>query len=305
MRSKRIKPQDMDVFYHLYNHTAGAENDLPFGPAEKKQFIRLLHKLSTFFTVKVVSYQVMSNHFHLVAHAPAEPLSSEEVCRRYQTYYQDKRKLDPSDPYCEVIAERMRDISWFMHDLQQQFSSWFNRTRPVRRRGSLWVDRFKHTLLGNAQAVWQCIKYVEMNPVRAGMVSDPVDYRFGSYGRWCAVGHHPFNAHVEEELLPWLEGIYPFESVKQLRNALKETFRELTGIPTEQEGHLSRFTTHLDRRVRYWVNGLIIGSELFIREMISRSGNDLQLREKGMTFAGGPDGECLEALCCYRRLRAG
>jgi len=304
MRNKRIKPQQIDIFYHLYNRVAGDEHYLPFGASEKEHFTRLLHKLSIFFTIRVVSYQVMSNHFHLVAHAPGEPPSPEEVCRRYQAYYQGKRKLDPTDPYCRVLAERMRDISWFMHDLQQQFSSWFNRTRSTRRRGSLWAERFKHTLLGNAQAVWQCIKYIEMNPVRAGMVPNPADYRFGSYGYWSAVGHHPFEHNVNEVLLPWLEGIYPFKSVKQLHTVLQDTFTELTGIQVEPDKKLSRFVTQIDRRVRYWVDGLLIGSELFIQEMISRSGGNLRPRERGLTFARGPDEKRIEALCCYKHLRA-
>ena len=53
---------------------------------------------------------------------------------------------------------------------------------PYPQRGILWADRFKHTLLGDSRAVWQCVKYIQMNPVRARIVSNPADYRFCSYG---------------------------------------------------------------------------------------------------------------------------
>ena len=288
------------MFYHVYNRVAGEPGYLPFGPAEKEYFVRLLHELNTFFAVKVVAYQIMSNHFHLVIHASEEIPKPEEVCKRYERYYQGKRKLDPSDPYCEILAARMRDISWYMHDLQQRFSSWFNRTRPGRRRGVLWADRFKHTLLGDSQAVWECVKYVEMNSTRAGMVATPEDYRFCSHGAWAATGHHPFEENVKEVLLPYLHGLYQFESTEQLRKSLSETFARARGIPDESDGKTRRFVVQIDRRTRYWVDGLVIGSELFVHEMILRSRGSLRPRE--FTKARTPDNQPLD-LCCYKQLR--
>ena len=73
-----------------------------------------------------------------------------------------------------------------MGDLQQGFATWFNRTRPVRRRGALWGGRYKNTVLEAGLAVWNCWKYVKMNPVRAGIVANPADYRFCSFGEWSA-----------------------------------------------------------------------------------------------------------------------
>jgi REP element-mobilizing transposase RayT len=290
----------MPMFYHIYNRVAGEPGYFPFGPAEKEYFVRLLHKLNKLFTVRVVAYQVMSNHFHLVVHAPQQPPEPEEVCRRYAAYYGGKRQLDPSDPYCEVLAHRMRDISWYMHYLQQQFSTWFNRTRPSGRRGTLWADRFKHTLLGDSQAVWECIRYVEMNPVRAHMVSNPADYRFSSYGAWRATGHHPFEGNVQRVLLPRLAGRYPFASIQQLGESLRKTFAGVTGVQDDPDGKVSQFVVQVDRRVRYWVDGLVIGSELFVRNIISHSAPDLRPRKKGLVRAHGPG----LALCCYKQLRA-
>ena len=188
MRRPRFKPDDRPMFYHLFNRVAGEPTDLPFGYKEKEFFIRLLHKVNAFYTVKVVAYHVMSNHFHVVAHAPAEPPTPEEVCERYNAYYKGRRTLNPSDPRCAKIGARMRDISHYMQTLEQDFSRWYNRTRKTRRRGHLWAERFKHTLLGDAQAVMECCKYVEMNSVRAGIDRNPAESRFSSYGAWCGKG---------------------------------------------------------------------------------------------------------------------
>ena len=76
-----------------------------------------------------------------------------------------------------------------MKDLQQRFTQWYSNNRD--RRGTVWADRFKSVLLegeaGNS-AVWNCIKYIELNAVRAGMVEDPVDYRYCSWDVWSGRG---------------------------------------------------------------------------------------------------------------------
>lgn len=300
MRTARIKLNHAPVFYHLYNRVAGPPDFLPFGPAEKEFFARLLHKLDRFFTVKVVDYQVMSNHFHLVVYTSDQPPSPEETCQRYNTYYRGKHILKPDDPLCEVVAERMRDISWYMQALQQQFTLWFNRNRCLGRRGTLWADRFKHTILGDAEAVWECIKYIHMNPVRAGMVEDPADYRFGSYGVHSGYGRHPFEQNVKEVLLPWLQGAYGFTSVRQLHAVLNEAFKGVCAVQQEPDGKVAQFALHVDRRVRYWVDGLVIGSELFINDVVTRSGPHLNTRRRGVNRARDPG----STLCCYKQLRA-
>ena len=303
MRRARLKPKDIPVFQHLYNRVAGEPGYFPFHDPEKEAFTRLLHDLDRYYTVKLVDHQVMSNHFHLVAYVPDKPPNAVEVCRRYNAYYKGKRPpLDPSDPQCREIGEQMRDISWYMRALQQQFTTWFNRTRPGGRRGTLWAGRFKNTVLGDARAVWECLKYIEMNPVRAGMVANPADYRFCGMGAWAGTGEHPFAQNVREVLLPWLASYNGIGSMQGLRKALEETFGEVTGSLYEEQNDMTRFQVGLNRRVRYWVDGLVIGSELFIKEMTSRYQGILRTKPRGPTRARGPDDAPLP-LYCYKRLR--
>jgi len=303
MRRPRLKPDDQPLFYHLYNRVAGEPDFLPFGPREKERFVRLLKKLNRFYTVQVVSYQVMSNHFHLVVHVPQDPPEPEEICRRYAAYYDGHRTLDPSSERCRLWGQRIRDISWYMQSLQQQFTRWYNRTRPTRRRGGLWADRFKHTLLGDARAVWECCKYVEMNSVRAGLASNPAEYRFSSYGVWDGTGRHPFEANVGEALLPFLEGQYFLQTPRQLMDALRDAFAGIEGEAARPDGHLMYFTVYLNRRVRYWVDGLVIGSELFMQNIVARYKGALRKRQRGYARARAPD-ESEIPLYCYKQLRA-
>lgn len=276
MRRPRLKPDDIPMFYHLYNRVAGEPDHFPFGPAEKEKFVHLLHRLQKFFTVEVVAYQVMSNHFHLLVHAPEDTPSPEEVVRRYAEYHGGRQTIAINDPLCDELGQRMRDISWFMHALQQQFAAWYNRSRTTPRRGGLWAQRFKHTLLGGAEAVWACWKYIEMNPVRAGIVTDPADYRFSTYGAWSGKGRYPFEQNLKRRILPILQGIYPYASVEQILLSLRHALCGAGSAATRQKDDLSETITMLDRRTRFWVDGLVIGSAVFLRDIIARSSGILK-----------------------------
>jgi putative transposase len=50
-----------------------------------------------------------------------------------------------------------------------------------RRRGTLWEGRYKSSLVQAETYLLTCMRYIELNPVRAGMVSDPSEYRWSSY----------------------------------------------------------------------------------------------------------------------------
>ncbi len=276
MRKARIKPEGIPMFYHLYNRVAGEPDFHPFGQTEKEKFVRLIHRLQAFFTVEVLAYQIMSNHFHLLVYAPETPPEPTEVAARYEAYYKGKRSISPDDPLCTELAHRMRDISWFMHALQQQFATWYNQSRTTPRRGTLWAQRFKHTLLGDADAVWACWKYIEMNPVRAGLVNHPADYRFCSYGAWSGTGCHPFSCNVKRRLLPLLQGLYPYSSLEQIYCSLRRAFSNANPIEHYSSDALTACLDVLDRRCQYWVNGLVIGSAVFIRDIISRSNGALK-----------------------------
>ena len=71
-----------------------------------------------------------------------------------------------------------------MKPLKQCFTRWFNREQD--RRGTLWEERFKSVLVEDGHAARVMAAYIDLNPVRAGMVEHPKDYRWSSYGE--AVG---------------------------------------------------------------------------------------------------------------------
>ena len=67
-----------------------------------------------------------------------------------------------------------------MKGLLQRFTQWFNRAHT--RTGTLWEDRFKSVIVEDGVAARTISAYIDLNPVRAGMLKDPADYRWSSYG---------------------------------------------------------------------------------------------------------------------------
>jgi putative transposase len=73
---------------------------------------------------------------------------------------------------------RSSGLSRFMQGLGRRYVRWFNDRH--RRTGTLWEGRFRSCLVDTERYVLSCYRYIEMNPVRARMVRDPLEYRWSS-----------------------------------------------------------------------------------------------------------------------------
>jgi REP element-mobilizing transposase RayT len=177
------------------NRTAGAKDSYPLDDVDREYGMNLVRRLSKYYLLEFISMCWMGNHFHIVLYAPSEselPQNS-EIAARHNAFYGENspKAIDPTDfDACLTVGERMIDISRFMKDFQQRYVFYFNKTHQ--RRGHFWADRFKSTILEGRQALWSAVKYVELNPVRAGLVEDPADYRHCAWGWMAGSGKHPF-----------------------------------------------------------------------------------------------------------------
>ena len=95
---------------------------------------------------KVYAYCLMTNHVHLI--------------------------VDP--------GEDGGNLARLMKRLAGRQTRYLNKLE--KRTGSLWVGRFKSSTISTNEYLLACCRYVELNPVRAGIVADPIDYRWSSYG---------------------------------------------------------------------------------------------------------------------------
>ena len=178
-----------------------------FGSREKDCFVTTMRKLEAFLEVKVLTYCVMANHFHLLLEVPSEDdisaLSPQTLRERLPLLYhgpaltQAIEELDRAEAVAQgegpstgsstwldsVVSryqQRMGDLSVFVKELKWRFSIWYNNSND--RSGTLWEERFKSTLIeGDEHALMTVAAYIELNPIRAQLVSDPKDYRWCGY----------------------------------------------------------------------------------------------------------------------------
>ncbi len=78
-----------------------------------------------------------------------------------------------------LTAQKAESVSELMKQLGQRYVQRVNRL--YRRTGTLWEGRFKSSLIASDNYLLACYRYIELNPVRAGMVEHPAEYRWSSY----------------------------------------------------------------------------------------------------------------------------
>ena len=105
-------------------------------------------------------------------------------------------------------------IGHLMRDLGRNYVGYINRTH--RRKGTLWEGRYKASLVDGENYLLSCMRYIEMNPVRAGMVNNPGAYLWSSYAR---------NAYGKKNLLVTPHPLY--EALGPDSGGREQTYREL------------------------------------------------------------------------------
>ena len=231
----------------------------------------------------------MTNHFHVLLRIP-EPsiLSDAELIRRYKVLYPKATKFqsasakilesrlagggsDAAEIRRKLLA-RMADVSEYMKTVKQRFSVWYNRNHG--RFGTLWADRFKSVLVeGQGNPLQTMAAYIDLNPVRAGIVDDPKDYRFCGYAEavagvaaaqrgltvvWSAQGARRADTalRAHRSLIFGKRALDPGLAGMTRERALK--------VLEHDDGYLPK-AVMLRCRVRYFTDGAILGSAEFVR----------------------------------------
>ncbi|MDQ8208059.1 transposase, partial [Coraliomargarita sp. SDUM461003] len=195
MKVRRTKVHGRDAVYHCMTRVVNGER--LFEDREKEMLRKMIWQVADFCGVQVLTYCVMSNHFHVLLRVPdGQQVDDAELMRRYKVLYpkptkyqadsvkvltsQLKEDSEEAQQLRAKLLARMGDVSEYMKSLKQRFSVWFNRNH--KRYGTLWADRFKSVLVeGHGNPLQTMAAYIDLNPVRAGIVEDPKDYRFCGY----------------------------------------------------------------------------------------------------------------------------
>ncbi len=145
---------------------------------------RLL-ELAQWFAIGIYAYAVMSNHVHVVLRIDpsiSNAWSPEEVARRWVGVFPARvdgevdvlatqlraQALAENPARVAVCRERLASVSWLMRCLCEPIARRANREDGCT--GRFWEGRFKSQALLDETAVLACMTYVDLNPVRAGVV---------------------------------------------------------------------------------------------------------------------------------------
>lgn len=146
-----------------------------------------------------------------------------------------------------VDAQDRGEISAWMQSVAGEFARAYNRRKG--RTNAFWGDSFHATLVEDGSYLWRCLCYIELNMVRAGVVSHPREWEWLGYGE--IIGERKRNRLLDLQRLCWRLGTDDLEAVqKNLEASLAEA------LAREQV-----------RREPCWTESLVVGSTGFVTRM--------------------------------------
>ena len=179
---------------------------------DRSEYRERLRQASKRFAVSILGYCITSNHTHAI-----------------------------------VMEFREGGISRMMQKLEGDFAGFYNRRKD--RSGSFWEDRYHCTMVEDGEHLWNCLRYVDLNMVRAGVVAHPSEWP------WCG-----YQELVGEKA--------------RYRLVDMDRLLELVGRP-DLEFFRAEHRTRVQRatdgkklhREECWTESIAIGSEVYVRRV--------------------------------------
>ena len=220
-RTARIAPKE--YVYHILTRGNNRE-DVFKDEKDYKKYIEILKRYKEKYNFRLYHYVLMRNHVHLV--------------------------VEPTEEG-GTLAEIMKGINL---SYAQYFKFWYKHI------GHFWQDRYKSIIISKDDYLLACGSYVELNPVRAGVVKDPRDYKWSSY-----------NVYAYGKADPLIDVHSVYKGLSKNERERRRRYREFVrGMFREKEA----MKGEMDRRVIY-------GNEEFIEKVRKEYNIEAVIRQKG------------------------
>jgi REP element-mobilizing transposase RayT len=256
-----------------------ALDGFPMDDIEKDFMLDLIRRYCSLYLVEILGFCLMDNHFHiLVRMFPEYKFSDEEIKKRYENFYGDERAFAAGQ--IPSLREKLSNLSEFVREIKVGFTRYYNKRHN--RRGYFWGDRFKSVIVEKGETLINCLAYIDLNPLRAGIVSRPEDYR------WNSIGYH-VQTNNRDNFLSTDFGLKEFsvknekERIRRYRRYVYEAgaldhpgkgqARVIDNDIVEHERKKNYEIKRIDRfryRTRYFTDSGIIGSKEFVSSNYQR-----------------------------------
>lgn len=140
-RPLRLKAPNLT--YHITSRTNGRRLFLQ-KKRDQKALCKILRRILLKYGVILYGYTPMNNHFHMIIH----------------------------------IANQA-DLSQFMNEFKSHYAKYFN--KKYNTSGHFWGDRFRSTVVQDDKHALACLRYIDRNPVKAGLVAHPAKWYYHSF----------------------------------------------------------------------------------------------------------------------------
>ncbi len=210
---------------HHIIHRGNNRQEIFYHDIDYSFLIKTIQEAKKEFNCLIYGYCFMSNHIHII--------------------------VQPSD---------MVSLSRMLKLVAGRYARYINKT--YKRTGILWEGRFKSSPIEQEKYLLGCIRYIEMNPVKAKVAKDPKEYRWSSYAK---------RALGEDDPILDLDPYYLElgKTPEERAEAYREWFKE--SIPEDE-------LNHIRKGIR---SSIPIGSKDFINQLSQILGRNIVFRPRG------------------------
>jgi len=198
---------------HHVTQRGNRRQDVFFSDADRQIFLQLIFQYLAQFGLQILSYCLMKNHTHFIC-----------------------------------IPSRKNTLALVFKPVHTRYAQYQNHLQATS--GHLWQGRFRSCPMDDSH-LWAAIRYVERNPVRAGIVSRAEDFPWSSAAAHCGLKTDPLLSPLPETHLPaisnWSEWLIHTEEEAMVALLRKHT---RTGRPVGSDAFIDDLELRLGRRVR-------------------------------------------------------
>jgi putative transposase len=262
---------DQSTVYHVMSRTA--LDGFSLGDVEKDFMLNLIRRYAALYLVEILGFCLMGKHFHILVRViPEYKFADDDILKRYVDFYGDERIY--TEGLVASLREKLSSLSEFMREIKVNFARFYNRRHN--RRGYFWGDRFKSVIVEKGETLINCLAYIDLNPLRAGLVDRPEDYRWNSLGYHIQTknkdnffstdfGLKEFNVQSKKERIRrYRRYVYEAGALNQPKQGTVKVIEDkLLEKERAKEFEISRIS-RFRYRTRHFTDSGIIGSKAFV-----------------------------------------